>query len=332
MKKAIFLDRDGTLNVDDKGYTHKIKDYKLHDGVIEGLRRLKDYSLFIITNQSGIGRGHYTEEDMHSFNEHLLKDLAENDIQIEKVYFCPHVPGAKCDCRKPNSKFILEAREEFGLDLAQSWVIGDSDLDIGLAQQNGCKSVYLLTGHGIKHLEEARKFNPNYVAADFLQAADFINFMNENKIIDRGDLLNLCEFLRKSEKKIVTINGTFDVLHKGHEEILSEAKKQGDVLIVGVNSDSSVKFNKGPERPINDEISRVKMIAVFDFVDYATVFNERTPVKMLEIIKPQVHVNGSEYGKECVEKEVVEKNGGIIHIIKLLEGYSTTKIIRKNIN
>jgi len=174
MNKAIFLDRDGTLNVDEKGYTYKIEDFQLHDGVIEGLKRLKDFKLFIISNQSGIGRGYYSEEDMHKYNKKMLEEFSKNNIKIEKVYFCPHSPKDKCDCRKPSLKFVKEAEKEFDIDLSKSWVIGDHGFDVKMGKDAGCKTIYLLTGHGTKHLEETKRFNPDHIAKSFLEAIDFL--------------------------------------------------------------------------------------------------------------------------------------------------------------
>ncbi len=326
MNKAIFLDRDGTLN-EDLGYTYKTEQFELLPGVIEGLKLLKDYKLFIVSNQSGIGRGYYTEEDMHKYNNRMLEEFKKHNIKIEKIYFCPHSPETECDCRKPNNKYVKEAEKTYNLDLKKSFTVGDHPADVLLAKNSGCKSIYLLTGHGVKHLDKARKANPEYIAANFMQATEYIISKNENKIIPRNKIKQLTENIKKQGKTIVTINGTFDILHLGHESILKEAKKQGDILIVGVNSDSSVKQNKGPERPVNNQSSRAKMIANFKEVDYVTIFDEKTPIELLELTKPNIHINGSEYGKECIEAETVEKNGGKIHIVNLTKGYSTTKLI-----
>ena len=331
MKRAIFLDRDGTLN-EDIGYAHKLEDYELLPGVIEGLKRLKEFTLFIITNQSGIGRGYFKEEDMHEFNNHMLDEFKKESIEIEKVYFCPHAPEENCTCRKPSARYIKEAEKEYGINLAESYVIGDHAWDIVLAKNAGCKGVYLLTGHGVKHLDDSRKANPDYIAANFKQSVDYILSNNKSKIILREELAKVSDNLRKMGKKIVTINGAFDILHEGHEKILKEAKKQGDVLIIGLNSDSSIKQNKGEDRPINNENNRAKMLANFDFVDYVTIFDEKTPIGLLEIIKPNVHVNGSDYGKECIEAETVRTYGGKIHIVTLLKGHSTTKLIKRKPN
>ena len=124
----------------------------------------------------------------------------------------------------------------------------------------------------------------------------------------RDEIKNIADKLRHENKKIVTINGTFDILHSGHLYILEEAKKQGDILIVGLNSDSSVKKNKGESRPINNEMERAKMLSSLKAVDYVVIFDEQTPIELLKVIKPNVHVNGSEYGEDCIEAETVKSN------------------------
>jgi len=177
MVKAIYLDRDGTLNDDLYGYVHKVKDFKLLFGVVEGLRSLsKEFIFVVVTNQSGIGRKIYTEGDMEKFNEKLIEELKKENIEIKKIYFCRHTPEDNCNCRKPSIKYIKQAEKEFDIDLKNSWVIGDHPSDIEMGIKSGCRNVYMLTGHGKKHLEDLEKkdFNPNFVAENFLQAAKFI--------------------------------------------------------------------------------------------------------------------------------------------------------------
>ncbi len=173
MNKSIFYDRDGTL-VKDPGYVHKIEDFKLLPNVIKGLKLLKNnFKFFIITNQSGIGRKFFTKDDFNKFNNHLIDVLKGNNIIIEKTFVCPHHPEEECDCRKPNIKFIKEAEKEFNLDLKNSWVIGDHPHDIGMGKNAGCKTIYVLTGHGQKHLNEL-KLKPDFTAGDLLEASKFI--------------------------------------------------------------------------------------------------------------------------------------------------------------
>jgi D-glycero-D-manno-heptose 1,7-bisphosphate phosphatase len=173
MNKAVFLDRDGTINIDEEGYTHKIKDLEFFEDVFESLRLLKNFKLFIITNQSGIGRGYYAHKDFKKFNDQLVKELSEQGIIIEKSYCCPHTPEDNCDCRKPNIKFIKEAQKDFDIDLDKSWVIGDHPHDVVLGKNAGTRAIYLTTGHGIKHQPELR-IQPDLIANNLKQAVEFI--------------------------------------------------------------------------------------------------------------------------------------------------------------
>lgn len=150
-----------------------------------------------------------------------------------------------------------------------------------------------------------------------------------NKIKSKEEIKNIAENLKKEGKTIVTCNGCFDILHIGHIKFLKEAKEQGDTLIVGINSDQSVKENKGAERPINNEDNRAQILSALEMVDYITIFNENTPIKLLETIQPNIHCNGEEYGENCIEAKTIKKHNGKIHLIRLKEGFSTTDIINK---
>ena len=135
--------------------------------------------------------------------------------------------------------------------------------------------------------------------------------------------------IRRQGKTIATLNGSFDLLHAGHLEIIYEAKKQADYLIMALNTDRSIKKYKSPKRPLIALEHRLQMVAALEVVDYVTWFDETDPCKILGIIKPDVHVNGSEYGKDCIEAPSVEKFGGKIHVVSLVPGLSTTEIIEK---
>ena len=176
MNKAIILDRDGTL-VYDLGYVHKVEDFGLLPGVTEGLKRLSEEFVFIIiTNQSGIGRGIHTEAEMHKFNKKLISELRKKNIKIKKIYYCPHRPEEVCECRKPSTKHIKQAAEDFNFYLKSSWVIGDHPHDIEMGTKAGCRAVYLLTGHGKKHFDDLKKNNikPDFIAENFIDASNFI--------------------------------------------------------------------------------------------------------------------------------------------------------------
>ncbi len=153
---------------------------------------------------------------------------------------------------------------------------------------------------------------------------------SDKKIITIGKLINLIVKFKKQNKKIVTTNGVFDMLHLGHVRYLEYAKSLGDILIVGVNADISVRQNKGPKRPINDEKSRIRVLAGLESVDYVFSFNEKYPSKWLSKIKPDIHVKANDYKlNQIIEKDVVEKNGGKIVIAKMIVGYSTTSLINR---
>lgn len=152
--------------------------------------------------------------------------------------------------------------------------------------------------------------------------------MTNKKLKTKQEIETIVKDLKKKGKKIVTTNGVFDILHVGHIKTFEEAKRQGDILIVGLNSDSSVKRLKGPERPINKEKDRAEVLAALEMIDYIVIFEEDNPIKLLETIKPDVHVKYEDYGKGMIEAETVKKNGGRIHLAKKIKGYSTTNIIK----
>jgi rfaE bifunctional protein nucleotidyltransferase chain/domain len=141
----------------------------------------------------------------------------------------------------------------------------------------------------------------------------------------------LKNFLKKNtEKKIVFTNGCFDILHKGHVAYLAEAKKLGDILIIGLNSDESVKRLKGSERPINSEKDRAFVLMGLKSVDYVEIFTEDTPLNLIKEIMPQVLVKGGDWKiEQIVGASEVMQNGGKVFSLQFVDGYSTTSIIHK---
>jgi rfaE bifunctional protein nucleotidyltransferase chain/domain len=151
-----------------------------------------------------------------------------------------------------------------------------------------------------------------------------------SKITPRNELKATVDRLRQVGKKVVFTNGCFDILHAGHTRYLREAKKQGDVLILALNSDSSVRSIKGPMRPIVPEAERAEVVAALDSVDYVTVFDELTPLELIEFLRPDVIVKGGDWAeKDIVGAETVRKWGGRVAIMPEIEGASTTNIIDK---
>jgi D-beta-D-heptose 7-phosphate kinase/D-beta-D-heptose 1-phosphate adenosyltransferase len=149
-----------------------------------------------------------------------------------------------------------------------------------------------------------------------------------HKIFDRDTLAQKVAAWKKEGSKIVFTNGCFDILHKGHLQVLQESASFGDILIVGLNTDASVKKLKGDQRPVNDEAFRTLMMANLEIVDAVTVFPEDTPLELIKKIRPDVIVKGGDYTPEqVVGCEVVLLNGGEIKIVPIVKGYSTTAII-----
>ena len=150
------------------------------------------------------------------------------------------------------------------------------------------------------------------------------------KLLTKDSLKKTVEKLKKQNKKIITTNGVFDILHIGHIRYLQEAKKLGDILIIAINSDSSTKKLKGPKRPLNNENDRAEALAALECVDYVTVFNEKNPIKILQEIKPNIHVKGGDYDiNQIIEKDAVEKNNGKVVLIPKVRGYSTTDFVNR---
>lgn len=148
--------------------------------------------------------------------------------------------------------------------------------------------------------------------------------------IKLDELLKEIEPLRKEGKKVVTTNGCFDILHVGHVRYLNKSKSFGDILVVALNTDASVKRLKGESRPINNENDRAEVLLNLESVDYVVLFDEDTPVKLLEAIKPDIHTKGADYTVETLpEAEIIIKNGGKIEFISFVEGKSTTNTIKK---
>ncbi|MFZ1036725.1 MAG: D-glycero-beta-D-manno-heptose 1-phosphate adenylyltransferase [Smithella sp.] len=151
-----------------------------------------------------------------------------------------------------------------------------------------------------------------------------------NKILERNALSNELEKLRKKGKKIAFTNGCFDILHVGHVRYLREAKKTADVLVLALNSDSSVRSIKGEKRPLMNENERAEILAALEFIDFITIFEELTPLELICCLKPDILIKGGDWPEEkVVGREEVKKWGGRVAIIPEIEGKSTTNIVEK---
>jgi rfaE bifunctional protein nucleotidyltransferase chain/domain len=151
----------------------------------------------------------------------------------------------------------------------------------------------------------------------------------EKKLVDPKELESKVQEIRKTNRTIATLNGSFDLLHAGHLHILYEARLQAEVLIVALNSDISIQQYKGKDRPIIPLSYRLEMMAALEFVDHVTWFDELDPRNLLSRIQPDVHVNGAEYGPHCIEASTVLSLGGKLHLVNRIPSLSTSSIIQR---
>ncbi|HTU26056.1 MAG TPA: HAD family hydrolase [Pirellulales bacterium] len=181
LHRAIFLDRDGTLN-EDRGYTHQVSALRLLPGVVPGLLQLArlGFRLVIVSNQSGVARGRFSEVDVRQFNTALCAQLAERGIEISGVYYSPFHPTAgvgtyrrDSECRKPRPGMLLTAARELALDLSGSFAIGDKVSDVAAGQAAGCRTILLETGQAGRG-EPELSVRPDAVARDLVHAAELI--------------------------------------------------------------------------------------------------------------------------------------------------------------
>lgn len=182
---AVFLDRDGTIN-EQMGYINHISRFHLLPGVRKAVRSLNDqgYLAIVVSNQSGVARGYFPIELVHSIHEYMKKLMNEGGARIDEVFFCPHHPSGEvtqyagsCDCRKPEPGLIRQATECFGIDLEASYVIGDRYTDIVMAHRLGLRGILVKTGYGLGDLEYVlpkKHLKPNYIATDLLDAVTWI--------------------------------------------------------------------------------------------------------------------------------------------------------------
>jgi D-glycero-D-manno-heptose 1,7-bisphosphate phosphatase len=177
MKRAVFLDRDGTI-IEERNYLRRVEEVVIFPGAAAALGQLcrAGFKLFIVSNQSGVGRGYFSLADVEKVNDYILRELERGGVRFEKVYIAPEAPDAPSRGRKPSPQFLLDARDEFGVDLAQSYMIGDKQIDLECGWNAGVKQCLLVrTGYGTE-LERASadKLGAAAVVDDLAAAAQWI--------------------------------------------------------------------------------------------------------------------------------------------------------------
>ena len=182
MNKAVFLDRDGVITQEPPHYAHRVDELEFIPRSPEAIKLLNEnnFVIIIVSNQSGIARGYYQEEDTVTFNQAMEKKLAEIGAHIDAIYYCPHHPEAKiekyridCDCRKPKTGMLKRAEKNMNIDLKKSYIVGDRWSDIEAGKNTGCKTILVKTGSGIKSLK-SNKITCDYIANDLYDAAEHI--------------------------------------------------------------------------------------------------------------------------------------------------------------
>lgn len=174
MAKAVFIDRDGVINQDLGSYVAKPEDFLFIDRAVEALKKLHDseYKVIVLTNQGGIGKGIYTEKDLEKVHKRMHRLLAEEGIKLDGLYYCPHHPDAGCGCRKPRLGLVEQAVKDHGIDLANSFFIGDKTSDVKAGKDAGCKTFLVETGYfGSDKLYDVK---PDFVVSNLLEAVNTI--------------------------------------------------------------------------------------------------------------------------------------------------------------
>ncbi len=173
-QKAVFLDRDGTI-CEEVNYLSRPEDLKLFPFSAEAVRLLNesDFLVILITNQSGIARGFFDEKTLQKIHSKLKKELAESNAKLDAIYFCPHNQADNCDCRKPKTGMIEQAKQDFSLDIENSWMIGDKVIDVETGFNAKLKTALVLTGYGQSEVEKLKK-KPNLIEENLLQSAKML--------------------------------------------------------------------------------------------------------------------------------------------------------------
>ena len=276
MEKAIFLDRDGTINVE-KDYIYKSEDLVFEEGTIEALKTFKNlgYILIVISNQSGIARGYFTEEDLNIFNNNMNEILKKNGVEITEFYCCPHHPDGigeykkVCECRKPNNKMIEDAIKKYNIDREKSYMIGDKTSDIGAGIKSNLKTVLVKTGYGLKDMEKIDK-NETLV---------YENLKDFSEVLKREKLNELLfeEFSKKVQIKNVVMDS-----RKVTEGLLFFAINNGNSYVKDV-------LDKGASLVIadNTDVEDERIVKVSDTVatmqDLATKYRKKLDIQVVGI-------------------------------------------------
>lgn len=329
---VLILDRDNTINAD-PGYLNDPEKVVLLPHAAEGIALLNRFGIrvYVASNQSGIARGIITPAQLAAVNQRIVELLSEGGARIEKFFICPHQDSDNCSCRKPRPGLIQQIIAEYQLNPAQVFIAGDRARDLLCAEPFGIRGIL------IGDEEKTVPTNCVFRAQNLVEMAAFIlqtifDEQSSKKIFMRlEDFLPQLEEVRHSKKRVVFTNGCFDILHSGHVQLLAQARALGDYLVLGLNSDRSVRALKGPSRPINSAIDRARLLAQLPYVDAIVIFDTDTPLELIAAMKPDVHVKGGDYVREKLpEFPLLHSMGKEVVILPFRQGYSTTTILERS--
>jgi len=316
--KFLLLDFDGTLIADNGGIPYDPPAVTLLPGVVSGLQRLRDAGMrfFIVTNQSKISRGICKEEVVITCLDRVAQLLAEQGVTIEGREWCPHRSEDSCSCRKPKTGMWEALRKRFPeLTTDETIVAGDCDKDVLLGRAIGCQTARVFSA------QYPQTVSSTFTIRSLDELADLL-LVPAERLFSPADAAKEAERARKQGKTVVTTNGAFDLFHAGHRFLLEEARKHGDVLIVGINSDVSVRRAKGEGRPVQNEETRARAVA--RFADAVFIFDDDDPRPWLPKIRPQVHVNAATYGEQCVERLILDQIGAKLVLVPVKKELGST--------
>jgi rfaE bifunctional protein nucleotidyltransferase chain/domain len=342
-RPCVFLDRDGTINAG-HGCMDDPASWEFTPGAPEALHALKaaGFALAVVSNQPGVAEGRCSREDVLALHAHMQRLLAEAGVALDAIAFCPHSRDAGCDCRKPRTGLAREVQSALGpIDYGASWVVGDRPTDTAFGHAIGARTALLRSGFWSP---ESIDVFPDVIAdslAGFASGAispwpafDHTHWRT-GKILTPSAAAATAGLLRREGRRLVTTNGAFDLLHAGHLDQLEEAKHQGDILFVGLNSDASIAAAKGPGRPLLPLEARAALLAALACVDFvvpmAGSYAEEPMLSLLRSVKPDVHVNGPDYGAPSTWAEwpLLQRLGARAHLARKRNPLSTSALVRK---
>jgi D-glycero-D-manno-heptose 1,7-bisphosphate phosphatase len=361
-RKGVFLDRDGTL-IEDKDYLKDPAQVVLERSAAEAVARLNEqgFAVILVSNQSGVARGYYTEEDVAAVHDRLTELLGAGHARLDAMYHCPHHPEGSveayrqtCSCRKPATGMLLRASEDWDIELTRAYMIGDKLTDMEAAGREGLTGILVKSGYGEGEwkacLQEKDSVKPDRVAEDLKEAVAFVFWAEKHRKgsepVGREEKVPACtwtckwlslpflatclEAHRQQGQTVVLANGVFDLLHAGHVGYLQAAKELGDVLVVAVNDDRSVRGLKGRGRPVLPVEERVEIVSALACVDYCVVFWEETVDKLVEVLRPDIQAKGTDYEEGSVpERKTVIRYGGQVKIVGPRKAWATTELLQR---